>query len=60
MDQRSNGRRELAVGVGKQEKVERHRGETRRHHHGKAVARVGDSTDHEGILENGDASWMIN
>jgi len=25
-----------------------------------AVARVGDSTDHEGTLENGDARWMIN
>ena len=27
---------------------------------GKAVARVGDTTDHKGVLENGDASWLIN
>ncbi|MGA9704524.1 PAAR domain-containing protein [Pseudomonas sp.] len=27
---------------------------------GRAVARVGDSTDHEGVLENDDASWLIN
>ncbi|MHA4980051.1 PAAR domain-containing protein [Pseudomonas sp. DR208] len=27
---------------------------------GRAVARVGDTTDHEGTLENGDASWLIN
>jgi len=27
---------------------------------GKAIARVGDSTDHDGVLENGDASWLIN
>ena len=26
---------------------------------GKAVARIGDSTDHTGVLENGDASWLI-
>ena len=27
---------------------------------GKAVALIGDSTDHEGILKNGDARWLIN
>lgn len=27
---------------------------------GRAVARVGDTTDHDGVLENGDASWLIN
>ncbi|MDY4301111.1 PAAR domain-containing protein [Pseudomonas salmasensis] len=26
---------------------------------GKAVARVGDTTDHDGKLENGDSSWLI-
>jgi uncharacterized Zn-binding protein involved in type VI secretion len=26
---------------------------------GKAVARVGDTTDHDGELENGDRSWLI-
>ncbi|MCU1782058.1 PAAR domain-containing protein [Pseudomonas sp. 13B_2.1_Bac1] len=27
---------------------------------GRAVARVGDSTDPKGILKNIDASWLIN
>jgi uncharacterized Zn-binding protein involved in type VI secretion len=26
---------------------------------GQPVARVGDSTDHDGELENGDRSWLI-
>lgn len=26
---------------------------------GKAVARVGDTTDHDGELENGDSRWLI-
>ncbi|MBW4796213.1 PAAR domain-containing protein [Pseudomonas tolaasii] len=27
---------------------------------GQPVARIGDTTDHGGVLENGDASWLIN
>jgi len=26
---------------------------------GQPVARVGDTTDHDGKLENGDSSWLI-
>ncbi|MBI6556614.1 PAAR domain-containing protein [Pseudomonas sp. LY-1] len=26
---------------------------------GRAVARVGDTTDHDDELENGDSSWLI-
>jgi uncharacterized Zn-binding protein involved in type VI secretion len=40
-------------------------GRTTEHRHsrnrpyGQPVARVGDTTDHEGELENGDGSWLI-